>query len=103
MNSIYDIWFARVDVANSIKFKLYKNFSTKEIFQFTKQDFLDNNLKEISIEKFMLQEYRLNLEKYLEYMYKNNILQIFYKDKMYPEKLKKILDFPTYIFVRRKC
>lgn len=34
MNNIYDIWFARIEIANSIKTKLIKKFSTKEIFDF---------------------------------------------------------------------
>ena len=102
MNNIYDIWFARVEVANSIKLRLYKDFSTKEIFSFNQEEFLDLGIKDISIEKFMDKTHRKNLEKYEKYMKENNIYQIFCDDERYPEKLKNISNLPTYIFLKRK-
>ena len=39
MNNIYDIWFARVEVANSIKQKVYSKFTTEEIYKLGKDDF----------------------------------------------------------------
>lgn len=102
MNNIYDIWFARVEVANSIKQKIYSKFSTEEIYKLGKDEFLCFGLKEISVNKFLENRYKNNLEEYKEYMDKNNIYQIFYDDKRYPEKLKNIQNFPTYIFVKRK-
>ena len=102
MNNIYDIWFARVEVANSIKYRLYKNFSTQEIYNFKEEEFLEQRIKSGTIIKFLEEKYRKNLEKYQEYMERNQIMQIFYQDEKYPERLKNISDFPTYIFVKRK-
>ena len=101
-NNVYDIWFSRVDVSNSIKLKLYKNFSTDEIFNFSKNDFLEQGLKLNSIDKFLNYNYKKKLESYKQFMDKNGISQIFYDDKRYPEKLKKMLNYPTYIFARRQ-
>lgn len=67
-----------------------------------KKDLLDLNLKKTSIDKILEYKYRLDLDKYLDYMDKNNILQIFFKDECYPKKLKYISSYPTYIFIRRK-
>ena len=102
MNNIYDIWFARVEVANSIKQKLYSKFSTREIYSLEREDLLQFGLKEISVNKFLENRYKNNLEEYKEYMDKNNIYQIFYDDEKYPEKLKNISNYPTYIFVKRQ-
>ena len=102
MNNIYDIWFARVEVANTIKQRLYNVLSTEEIFNLNKEEFLEIGLKEESINKFLDIKYKKKLEKYKEYMDKNNINQIFYNDKRYPEKLKNISNYPVYIFTRRK-
>ena len=101
MNSIYDIWFARVEVANNIKQKLYSKFSTEEIYNLGKEELLDLGLKEVSVNKFLDSSYKNNLGKYQEYMNKNSIYQIFYDDEKYPEKLKNISNYPTYIFVKR--
>lgn len=100
MNNIFNIWFARVEVANSIKSKLYNNFSPEEIFCFTEEDFIKQGLKSVSIEKFLSENYRKDLEKYKNYMEKNNIVQIFKDDEKYPNKLKIIGDPPTYIFAK---
>ena len=102
LNNIYNIWFARVEVANSVKAKLYKNFSTEEIFHFTEEDFIKQGVQSVSIEKFLDENYKLNLEKYQEYMNKNSIKQIFKDDDKYPDSLKIIQDAPTYIFTKRK-
>ena len=101
MNNIYDIWFARVEVANSIKQKVYSKFTTEEIYKLGKDDFFDLGLKEISIKKFLDNTYKNNLKEYKEYMDKNNIFQMFYNDERYPEKLRNIQNFPTYIFAKR--
>ena len=102
MNNIYDIWFARVEVANTIKQKLYSKFSTREIYDFRREDLLELGLKEISVNKFLNNTYKNDLEKYQEYMNKNNIFQIFYDDEKYPERLKNISNYPSYIFVKRQ-
>lgn len=100
MNNIYDIWFARVEVANSVKAKLYNEFTTEQIYNFTEDDFINQGLRAVSIEKFLDENYKKDLDKYQNYMEKNNIVQIFIDDEKYPDKLKIIQDPPTYIFAR---
>lgn len=100
--NIYDIWFARVEIANSVKLKLLKKFESNEIWNLSKQELLDLNLKESTINKILSIKYKKNLEKYQTYFEKNNIFLLSYKNKLYPRKLKYILDKPAYIFVRRK-
>lgn len=100
MNNIYNIWFARVEVANSVKSKLYKKFSPEEIFNFTEEDFIRQGLKSVSIEKFLDTKYKRDLIKFQEYMDKNGIIQIFKGSEIYPTKLNFIQDAPTYIFAK---
>ncbi|MBR3697122.1 MAG: DNA-protecting protein DprA [Clostridia bacterium] len=100
MNNIYDIWFARVKVANRIKAKLYENFTTREIFYFTEEKYIKLGLKTVSIEKFLEKNNKIGLEKYQKYMEQNKIIQIFINSKEYPNSLKNILDAPIYIFAK---
>ena len=102
MNNIYDIWFARIEIANSIKKRLLKQFSSKEIFKLKREELAEIDLKETTIKKILDEKYRDNLEKYLDYMEKNKIFQIFENSEQYPDKLKVINNSPTYIFARRK-
>ena len=102
MNNIYNIWFARVDVTNSIKAKLYQKFSVEEIFYFTEKDFINQGLKPVSAEKFLDKKYRINLEKYMGYMNQNGITQIFKDDVNYPDKFRIIQNPPTYFFAKRQ-
>lgn len=100
--NIYDFWFARVEIANNIKLKLLNQFSSEEIWKFSKQELIDLKLKTNTIDKILNINYKMNLEKYNVYMDKNKIYLFSYKDEYYPYKLKYILDKPAYIFVRRK-
>ena len=101
-NNIYDIWFARVEVSNSIKLRLYKKFCTEELYNFNENDFLNQGLKAKAIDRFLNYKYRKNLNIYKLLMEKNNIFQIFCDNEIYPERLRYISDCPTYIFASRK-
>ena len=101
--NIYDIWFARVEIANNIKLRLLKNFESNEIWNFSKNELIELNLKQSTIEKILDIEYRKKLEKYQMYMEKNKIFLFSYKNEYYPTKLKYISDKPAYIFIRREC
>lgn len=100
MNNIYNIWFARVEVANSVKSRLYDDFSTEELYNFSEEDFIIQGLKPVSIEKFLNPNYRKDLDKFQKYIEKNNIVQIFKNSESYPDKLKYIGDPPTFIFAK---
>lgn len=99
---IYDIWFSRVEISNSIKLKMFQKFESQQIWNLSKQELMSLNLKECTTEKILDVNYKKNLEKYETYLRKKEIFLFSYKDELYPEKLKYISDKPAYIFVRRK-
>ena len=97
---IYNIWFARIEIANSIKLRLLEQSNVEEIWKFNKSDLMELGLKECSINQILKEEYREKLYKYIQYLERNNIELISYKSKDYPYKLKNIMDLPAYIFVK---
>ena len=101
--NIYDIWFSRVEITNSIKLRLLQKFESSEIWNLSRNDLIELKLKEVTIKKILDLNYKKNLEKYKEYLEKHKIILLSYKDELYPKKLKYILDKPVYIFVIRKC
>lgn len=100
--NLYDIWFSRVEIRNLIKLKLLNKFKSEEIWNLSKKELLDLDLKTVTIDKILNINYKINLEKYYKYMKKNKIFLVSFKDELYPEKLKYISDKPAYIFIRRK-
>lgn len=100
MRNIFDIWFSRIEIANSIKLKLLEHFSTESLWKFGKDEFLQIGIKESTIKEIVKKEYRENLDKYKTYLEKHRIDLICFKENDYPWKLKHILDLPAYIFVK---
>lgn len=82
---------------------MLQRFESNEIWNLSKNQLVDFKLKEYTIKKILDLKYKNNLEKYKTYLEKHEIILISYKDKLYPKKLKYILDKPAYIFARRKC
>ena len=58
------------------------------------------NLKESSIIEILDDINKKNLEKYYNYIDKNNINLIYFYEAEYPAKLKNIENFPAYIYIR---
>lgn len=102
MNKIYDISFSRVEISNKIKLKLLKKLKAIEIFCMKRQDLgmILGERYEQTIEKILDIDYRKSLERYLNYLEKNKIEIISFKDDIYPIKLSYIEDKPTYLFIR---
>lgn len=102
MNSIYDIWFSRIEINNKMKLELLQKFETQEIFGMKRKDLgiLLGEEKEQIIDKIINLNERRNLEKYASYFEKNSIIMINFKEKIYPSKLNNIEDKPAYIFIR---
>ena len=65
-----------------------------------KQELIENGISEKDSEEITKDIYRNNLEKYAEYMYKNNIKIINYYNFKYPKNLKQIFDPPITLFVK---
>ena len=58
------------------------------------------NIKESSIIEILDDINKKNLEKYYNYIDKNNINLIYFYEAEYPAKLKNIENFPAYIYIR---
>ncbi len=98
----YWIWFSRIEnLAPKTLYKLLERFNTpKEIWNKTKEELILEGLKEKHINEITKIKYRENLDRYLEYMQKNNINIITIYDKEYPDKLKVIYDPPVVLYVK---
>ena len=102
MISGYDIWFSNLDISNSIKLRLLEKFEkTKNIWKMKENELLEYGFKESLIKKILDNQYRKNLDKYLDYMEKNKIdLVLFNDEKRYPTSLKNIKNKPSFLYVR---
>ena len=104
MNNLkYWIWLSRLNkVENSTLHLLLNKYKKPEmIFCLNKKELIKNNIKTNEIEDILDVKNRENLDKYENYLLKNNIELINIKDKYYPEKLKNIYDAPISFFFKR--
>ena len=46
--NIYDIWFSRVEITNSIKLRLLQKFESSEIWNLSRNDLIELKLKEVT-------------------------------------------------------
>ena len=101
-NVKYWIWLSRIEGINSkILIEVLSKYKSPEIlWNKTKQELLEDGIKEIYAEELINGLYRTNLDKYLEYMSKNNIEIIDIYNKYYPDKLKLIYDPPIVLYVK---
>ena len=100
----YWIWFSRLEKLSPKELLDLLNIfnEPKSIFNKSKEELIAKEVKERCINGILKKEYRENLEKYIDYMQKNNIQIITIKDKEYPEKLKQIYDPPPVLFIKGK-
>ena len=104
MNDIrYWIWLSRIENLGSIKIqKLLDYFKTPlRIWNANKEELLKvEGIGEESTKHILNKKYRTNLEKYEEYMKKNNIELIHIHDEDYPKKLYDIYDKPIVLYIK---
>ncbi len=100
MNNIYDIWLSTLDIGNKCKYKLLSRNKSNDIWKMNKSDLLELDLSKSQIDEVLNERKRVTLEKYANYMEKNNIVLIKYDDSFFPECLRNIHDFPIYLYVR---
>lgn len=99
----YWVWFSRINILNCLqKERLIEKFETPEnIWKLSKIELQEKtDLSECEIDEILKKEYREDLEKYVDYMQKNDIKMITILDKNYPLKLKHIYDKPVILFAR---
>ena len=95
----YWIWISKLEgITVREKLNLVQKYGIENLWDIDKSqafDILKNNEK---VEKFFKD--RENVEKYLEYNYKNNITILSISDKQYPKMLKNIYDPPIVLYAR---
>lgn len=101
MINLYDIWFSNLEVSNSVKLKLLEKLkSVENIWKVEQKELIELGFKEKSINKILDNKYKLNLEKYANYMEKNKINLILCNSEKYPTSLKCIDNKPAFLYVR---
>lgn len=98
----YWIWLSIIEglnpkVSNDL---LEKYNNPKIIWNKTREELLEEGIKEKHANEIVNNIYRQNLDKYLKYMNENNIDIITIKDKSYPDKLKVIYDPPVVLYLK---
>ena len=98
----YWIWLSRIEGLNPklLNVLLKKYESPKGLWNKTKEQLVEDGVKEPYANEITNSIYRQNLDKYLKYMKENYIDLINIYDKDYPQRLKQIYDPPVVIFVR---
>lgn len=98
----YWIWFSRIEnLAPKKLIELLIKFETpKNIFNKTKEELIASGVNEKDAYKITDTKYKCNLDKYLEYMQKNDIEMLTIYDKEYPKKLKEIYDPPAVLYIK---
>ncbi|MBQ3144990.1 MAG: DNA-processing protein DprA [Clostridia bacterium] len=98
----YWIWFSRIEnlTPKNLIELLIKFETPKNIFNKTKEELIANGVKEKDAIKITDLKYKCNLDKYLEYMQKNDIEMLTIYDKEYPKKLKEIYDPPAVLYIK---
>lgn len=102
-DKIYWIWLSRVKNLGSIRIQklleVYKN--PKNIWNVKKEELEEiEGIGENIAREITKKEYKQNLNKYIEYMKRNDIKVITIEDKEYPEKLKNIYDKPIVLYAK---
>jgi len=98
----YWIWLSRIEGLSSkfINSLLEKYDNPKTIWTKTKEELIEDGIKEKYAYEITNTTYRQKLDKYLKYMNENNIQIITIKDKEYPDKLKVIYDPPVILYIK---
>lgn len=98
----YSIWFSSINILPIKKVKLMKNAKEIEkIYKLTEKELLKiEGLDLLDVAEIAKNKDEKLLEKYENYINKNEIEVISINDKQYPEKLKNIYDPPIIIFAK---
>ena len=99
----YWIWLSRIPKLGSIrKQKLLETYKhPHNIWNATEEELLKiEGLENNTVTEILNKQYRIGLERYEEYMKKNNIELISIYDQYYPKKLQEIYDKPITLFIK---
>ncbi len=96
----YWIWFSRINkIGAKAQYKLLEKYETPENIWSLDENELKETLTQEQIKIVMNNEYKENLEKYMEYMKKHGIKMITINDKKYPYNLRNIYDPPVVLYL----
>lgn len=98
----YWIWLSRIENINKkIILKLLEKYKTPEtIWNITKQELISLGISTKNADRITDIRYKQNLDKFIDYMSKNNIEILTLEDESYPKSLKEIYDSPISIYVK---
>ena len=99
----YWIWVSRVKKIGSIKWqRLLENFKTPQnIWNAKKEEIMSiKGIGEETANEILNKEYRINLDKYENYIKKNKIELIHINCREYPEKLNLLYDKPIVLYMK---
>ena len=98
----YWIWLSRIEgLTPKLLNDLIRKYKEPNVlWNKTKEELIEDGIKEIHANRITDSLYRKNLDRYLEYMINNNIEIININDKYYPDKLKVFYDQHIVIYVK---
>ena len=99
----YWIWFSKLRKVSCLKkIKLLEKYQTPKIIWNLNKEELEKNeiLTQKNIYDILDKKNKEYLERYEEYMLKNNIELITIQDELYPINLKKIYDSPVVLYTK---
>ena len=97
----YEVWLSNINISNKRKIELLKKFrAAKKIWNLDKKSLEKLDLKESEINNILENEEKRNLEKYVNYMVKHNILLVSCFSEKYPDSLKFIDNRPVFLYIR---
>lgn len=100
---IYWIWLSRLPRigTKTIEKLLVKYETLEEVYKLDIKELMKNDkIGEKLAQIIVSEEYRKNLDKYIQFMEKKKIKIITINDKEYPEKLRIINDHPMYLYAK---
>lgn len=98
----YWIWFSKLEnlTPKNLLELLIKFENPKNIFNKTKEELVKSGIKEKEAISIVDEKNKNNLDKYLQYMQRNQIEILTIYDKEYPKKLKEIYDPPAVLYIK---
>lgn len=100
-DTIYWIWLSKIKELTVLeKKKLLSKYTIEELWNLSRLDVFEVLKDEEKSDAILNKIYRVNLQKYLDYMKTNSINLISIYDEEYPQKLKEIYDPPLVLYVK---
>lgn len=101
IDNLEKIWISNLKISNKLKRNLINKFGgIREFYNCSLDDLVYFNVKDSDIDKILDLNLKKELYHHEKYMEKNNIGIISFEEKVYPNKLKNIEDFPIVLYYK---